>query len=85
MFRLTPAHWFLDITNFKLLTFKNIHTFEDFFFGLRPYYQAVGRTQWKKTLDRPAGPIVATRVSEAAHCRIVITKGQRPNGKLTLR
>ena len=27
--------------------------------GIRPYYQAAGRTLSKKTLDRPAGPIVA--------------------------
>ena len=27
--------------------------------GIRPYYQAAGQTLLKKTLDWPAGPIVA--------------------------
>ena len=26
--------------------------------GIRPYYQAAGRTLSKKTLDRPAGPLI---------------------------
>ena len=40
--------------------------------GIKPYYQAAGRT----LSEKPAA-------SEAAHCRIVKAEGRRPDGQPT--